>query len=114
MRILKSIALAAILLTPAVVAGCAAPAGEVAGNVVGGTAWVVTKTGSLAWKGGKFAVQTTGRTVTGAARGVHQEFSGDKGAEANGVSTDTADLSNRVKDQPAQTLSQRQSASLAD
>jgi hypothetical protein len=117
MRILQAVATAAILLAPLAFGGCAAPMGAAAGNVVGGTAWVVTKGGALAWKGGSFAVKTTGRAVGGAARGVHEEFTGeraDQGVQANGVATDGADLTNRVKDQPAQTLSQRQGASLAD
>lgn len=114
MRILHLAASAAILAAPLALGGCAAPAGAAAGNVVGGTAWVLSKTGSLAWKGGSFAVQTTGRAVGGAARGVHEEFTGEKGVQANAVSTDTADLSNRVKDQPVEALSQRQSAGFAD
>lgn len=56
-------------------AGCAAVAGSAAGNVVGRTAWVAMKGGGLMWKGGRFAVRTTGRTVVGAARGIHEEFS---------------------------------------
>jgi hypothetical protein len=39
-------------------------AGSVAGDVVGGTAWVAMKGATLA-----------GRTVKGAAHGVHEEFS---------------------------------------
>jgi hypothetical protein len=56
-------------------AGCAAEAGSTAGAVVGRTAWVAMKGGGLMWKGGSFAVKTTGRTVVGAARGIHEEFS---------------------------------------
>jgi len=56
-------------------AGCAAPMGEAAGNVVGGAAWAGSKGAKLAFKGGKFAVKTTGRTVKGAAVGIHDEFS---------------------------------------
>ena len=48
--------------------GCAAPMGQVAGTVAGNTA-------KYAWIGGKFAVKTTGRTVIGAAKGIHEEFS---------------------------------------
>ena len=33
------------------------------------------KGGKLAWKGGSFAAKTAGKTVVGAARGVHEEFS---------------------------------------
>ena len=57
-------------------AGCASQqVGTVAGNVVGGTAWVAMKGGAAVWKGGKFAVKTTGRTVKGAVKGVNEEFS---------------------------------------
>ena len=56
-------------------AGCAAQAGSTAGEVVGRTAWIAMKGGGLMWKGGTFAVKTTGRAVVGAARGVHEEFS---------------------------------------
>ena len=62
--------------------GCAAPMGEVAGNVVGRTVWVGAKTTKLAFKGGKFAARTTGRTVKGAAKGVHEEFSSKPDEEA--------------------------------
>ncbi len=61
---------------------CAAPMGQVAGSVVGGAGWAVMKTGGAMFKGGKFAAKETGagvkvagRTVKGAASGVHQEFS---------------------------------------
>ncbi len=47
---------------------CAAPMGQVAGTVAGDAA-------KFAWIGGKFAVKTTGRTVIGAAKGIHEEFS---------------------------------------
>lgn len=42
--------------------------GSAAGDVVGGTAWV-------AMKGGGIVLKTTARTMKGAARGIHQEFS---------------------------------------
>ena len=118
MRILHLAATAAILAASLAFGGCAAPLGAAAGNVVGGTAWVVTKGGSLAWKGGSFAVRTTGRTFVGAARGVHEEFSGQpqgQTAQASNASVDAADLSNRVKDPGAAgPVSQSQSAGLAD
>ena len=63
-------------------AGCAAPMGEAAGNVVGGAAWVGVKGSKLAFKGGKFAAKTTGRTVKGAAVGIHDEFSRPKDVDA--------------------------------
>ena len=75
--------LAALLSIGLLASGCAAGMGTVAGNVVGGTGWVAMKTGKLAWKGGSFAAKTTGRTVVGAARGVHEEFSG-KGSSGSG------------------------------
>ncbi len=75
-------ALAAVLALAAICSACsssgggaAAPLGTVAGNVVGGTAWLGMKGAGLAWKGGKFAAKTTGKTVVGAAKGVHEEFS---------------------------------------
>ena len=55
--------------------GAAAPIGTAAGDLVGGVAWVGVKGANLAWKGGKLAAKTTGRTVVGAARGVNEEFS---------------------------------------
>jgi hypothetical protein len=117
MRILHAAATAAILGAALALCACASQMGTAAGDVVGGTAWVVTKTGSLAWKGGTIAVQTTGRAAVGAARGVHQEFSGDKAAESAALSSDSADLTNRIKDPGAEraaSLSQRQGASLPD
>lgn len=74
-------ALTALLAAAALLGGCshsggaAAPLGTVAGDVVGGTAWLGVKGAKLAFKGGKFAAKTTGRTVVGAAKGVHEEFS---------------------------------------
>lgn len=113
MRTLHAIAIATTLLAPLALGGCAAQMGTVAGNVVGGTAWVVTKTGAVAWNGTKFAAQTTGRAVVGATRGVHDEFS-QNGAQVKPVVTDSADLANRVKEpSPVGTLSQGQSAGLA-
>ena len=60
---------------------CAAPMGMAAGNVVGGAGWVAMKTGGVMFKGGKFAAKETGkgvvmagRTMKGAASGVHEEF----------------------------------------
>ncbi len=71
----RSCGLAALLILGFAVSGCAAPIGSVAGNVVGGAAWGAMKGGKLAWKGGSFAAKTAGKTVVGAARGVHEEFS---------------------------------------
>ncbi len=63
-------------------AACAAAeTGKVAGNAVGGAAWVAMKGGGLAFKGGSFVVKTTGRTVVGAARGIHEEFSKPQAAK---------------------------------
>lgn len=66
---------------------CAAPMGQVAGNVVGGAGWAVMKGGGAMFKGGKYAAKETGkgvkvagRTVKGAASGVHEEFSADDAA----------------------------------
>lgn len=73
--------------------GCASQMGEVAGNVVGGTAWVGVKGSKAVFKGGKFAAKTTGRTVKGAAVGIHDEFSKPKEAEVQQISQrETADL----------------------
>ncbi len=55
--------------------GCASTIGKAAGYTVGGAAWVGVKGSKLAWKGGKLAAKTTGRTVKGAATGIHDEFS---------------------------------------
>ena len=74
-------ALAALVAAAGVLGGCssssgaAAPIGTAAGDVIGGVAWVGAKGANLAWKGGKLAAKTTGRTVVGAARGVNEEFS---------------------------------------
>ena len=58
-----------------IAAGCAAPMGQAAGTIAGGAGWIGLKAGKVAWTGGKFAVKTTGRTVIGAAKGIHEEFS---------------------------------------
>ena len=79
--------------------GCAAPMGQVAGTVAGNAA-------KFAWVGGKFAVKTTGRTVIGAAKGIHEEFS-PKGERAPARSTARDDRDDRVGD-----LSQGQGATL--
>jgi len=71
----RPIAIAALALGCTACAAGGASMGKVAGDVVGGTAWVAMKGGSAAWKGGAFAVKTTGRAMVGAAKGVHQEFS---------------------------------------
>ncbi len=68
----RSILVAGLLLS---CAACASQqVGTVAGDVVGGTAWVAVKGGKALFNGGKFAVKTTGRTVKGAATGIHEEF----------------------------------------
>ena len=77
----KASGLAAILILSLGLGGCAAAAGSVAGNVIGGAAWGAVKGGKLAWKGGSFVGKTAGRTVVGAARGVHEEFSGSRGSD---------------------------------
>ena len=89
--------LAAILILGLALGGCAGPMGSVAGNVVGGAAWGVMKGSKLAWKGGSFAAKTAGKTVVGAAKGVHEEFS-------------TPDKNDRVQTASAQ----GQRAALAD
>ncbi len=73
-----ALALAGLLACTA----CAGPMGMVAGNVVGGAGWAVMKGGGAMFKGGKYAARETGRgvvvagrTVKGAASGVHEEFS---------------------------------------
>jgi hypothetical protein len=71
----RTIGLTAAAILVLALAGCAGPMGEVAGDVVGGTAWAGVKGSKLLVKGGKFAAKTTGRTVVGAAKGVHEEFS---------------------------------------
>jgi len=76
------LALAGAALALAACSSASAPMGTVAGNAIGGTAWVAVKTTKLAFKGGKFAVKTTGRTVKGAAKGVHEEFSSKPDEEA--------------------------------
>jgi hypothetical protein len=78
---MRIFALAAVLAFAAASTGCssdkgaAAPVGTAAGDVVGGVAWVGMKGAGLAWKGGKYAAKVTGKTVVGAAKGVHEEFS---------------------------------------
>ena len=74
--------LAAILILSLGLGGCAASAGSVAGNMIGGAAWGAMKGGKLAWKGGSFVGKTAGRTVVGAARGVHEEFSGSRASDS--------------------------------
>ncbi len=71
----RSCNLAALLALGLALSGCAAPIGSAAGNAVGGVAWGAMKGGKLAWKGGSFAARTAGKTVVGAAKGVHEEFS---------------------------------------
>ena len=76
------LALAGAVLALTACSGAGGPVGTVAGDAVGGTAWVAMKTTKLAFKGGKFAVKTTGRTFAGAARGVHEEFSSKPDGDA--------------------------------
>ncbi len=109
--------LAAILVLGASLCGCAAGMGSVAGNVVGGAAWGAMKGGQLAWKGGTIAAKATGRTVVGAARGVHEEFSPkDSDAASGGASGSGAEdaLGNRAKDVGPVASADRQGATLAD
>ena len=110
--------LAAILILGASLSGCAAGMGSVAGNVVGGAAWGAMKGGRLAWKGGTFAAKATGRTVVGAARGVHEEFSPKESDAVSsnaspGSSADDA-LGNRAKDVGSVASADRHGATLAD
>ena len=106
MRIAALVGVMALALACSGCAGSAKPIGMAAGEVLGGTAWVTQKGAKLAFKGGKFAVRTTGRTVVGAARGVHEEFS--KPAEASAAKTATA------RTGQVSQLSQGQRAALAD
>ncbi len=102
--------LAAILVLSLGLGGCAASAGSVAGNVVGGAAWGAMKGGKLAWKGGSFAAKTAGRTVVGAAKGVHEEFSGPKASSADGqVQTASAERA-----RPTTTSADDEAATLAN
>ena len=75
-----------IALAAAVALMCSACAsqqvGTVAGNVVGRTAWVAMKGGAAAFKGGKYVVKTSARTVKGAAHGIDEEFNPPGGAAA--------------------------------
>ena len=76
----RSAAIAALVLA---CTGCASnQVGTVAGDMVGGTAWVAVKGTTAIFKGTKFAVVTTGRTVKGAATGIDQEFSKPDAAKA--------------------------------
>ena len=112
--------LAAVLILGVSLSGCAAASvGSVAGNVIGGAAWGAMKGGSLAWKGGSFAARTTGKAAVGAARGVHNEFSGDDGAQtasAGGPTqiSDESALGNRAKDVAPVASAQSQRAAFAD
>jgi hypothetical protein len=75
---MRAATLAAIFALAGACSGCAGAAGPIgtaAGDVVGGTAWLGEKGAKLAFRGGKFAAKTTGRTVKGAANGIHEEFS---------------------------------------
>ena len=89
---------AAILVLGASLSGCAAGMGQVAGNVVGGAAWGAMKGGQLAWKGGSIAAKATGRTVVGAAKGVHNEFSPPDADAASGDASADDVLVNQAKD----------------
>ncbi len=123
----KALISASVLVGAAALAlgGCAAPMGTVAGDVVGGAGWAAMKGGSYAFKGGKLAVKTTGRTVVGAARGVHEEFSpGQESAAADDGQSQTyaqADdystlsrgkVSSAEEDQAGEVTSQREAAAL--
>jgi hypothetical protein len=105
---------AAILILGASLSGCAAGMGSMAGNVVGGAAWGMMKGGQLAWKGGGIAAQAAGKTVVGAAKGVHGEFSpGDASGAAGGPGED-ASLVNQAKDAGPVASAQAHGAALAD
>lgn len=110
--------LAAILVLGLCTSGCAASMGSVAGNVLGGAAWGAMKGGKLAWKGGQFAAKATGKTVVGAAKGVHNEFSPqDSNAAAagsSGVSSEDSTLTNDAKDAGPVASSQAERAALTD
>lgn len=110
--------LAAILILGVGASGCAASMGQVAGNVIGGAAWGAMKGGKLAWKGGQLAAQATGKTVVGAAKGVHNEFSPQdaqgSGAAPAGVSAEESPLTNEAKDLGPVASSQAKGAALAD
>jgi hypothetical protein len=119
----QAVLIAVILITPLMLGGCAAAMGTVAGDLVGGTGWVAMKSGKLALKGGTFAAKTTGRTVVGAAKGVHEEFSkpnGSNGTDAQNLAPASpasrfSTFDNRIKDQGRiAALSQGQGAGLAD
>ena len=81
--------------------GAAAPIGTAAGNVIGGVAWVGVKGAGLAWKGGKLAAKTTGRTVVGAARGVNEEFSKPPVQPAATASSSSGQVSQASQSQAA-------------
>ena len=90
---------AAILILGVSLSGCAAASmGTVAGNVLGGAAWGAMKGGQLAWKGGSIAAKATGRTVVGAAKGVHNEFSPQDADAASGDASTDDVLINQAKD----------------
>lgn len=107
--------LAAILILGVSLCGCAAGMGSVAGNVVGGMAWGAMKGGQLAWKGGGIAAQAAGKTVVGAAKGVHGEFNpGDASGAASGAGAEDSSLVNQAKDAGPVASAQGQRAALAD
>ena len=116
MRI-QACGIVAILILGLCTSGCAASMGSVAGNMVGGAAWGMMKGGKLAWKGGQLAAQATGKTVVGAAKGVHNEFSPQDsqaaGAGPSGASSDDT-LTNEAKDVGPVASSQAKGAALAD
>ncbi len=123
---LKRAAATAAVLVAIGLTGCAAAVGTVAGDMIGGAGWAAMKTGKVAVKGGALAARTTGRTVRGAARGVHDEFSPKDGASPQDDDakpsdraqsrTAVSDLRNRpkVEEDAVGGLSERQGASLAD
>ena len=110
MRIRPS-GVAAILILGVSLSGCAAASmGSVAGNVLGGAAWGAMKGGQLAWKGGTIAAKATGRTVVGAAKGVHSEFSPQ---DADSGAADDV-LVNQAKDVGPVASAKGQGAAFAD
>jgi len=108
--------LAAVLILGVSLSGCAASMGSVAGNMVGGAAWGMMKGGQLAWKGGSLAARATGKTVIGAAKGVHNEFSpqDSQAGGPSGVSSEDATLTNQAKDLGPVASTQAKGATFAD
>lgn len=105
---------AAILILGVSLSGCAASAGQVAGDVIGGAAWGLMKGGGLAWKGGTYVAQTAGKGAVGAAKGVKNEFSGQDGDVNSDQASEDSALGNRAKDIAPVASTQGQRTALAD